>query len=67
MEDYRANAFDVAQDDTDDASVKIACPVMSLWRRGFKVVGEMFDMHSGWAETASNLVTHAIPECNQKP
>jgi haloacetate dehalogenase len=29
MEDYRANASDVAQDNAD-ASVKIACPVMSL-------------------------------------
>jgi haloacetate dehalogenase len=30
MEDYRANASDVVQDNAD-ASVKIACPVMSLW------------------------------------
>jgi pimeloyl-ACP methyl ester carboxylesterase len=43
MEDYRANASDVAQDNAD-ASVKIACPVMSIWGRDFKLVGEMFDM-----------------------
>jgi pimeloyl-ACP methyl ester carboxylesterase len=66
MEDYRANASDVAQDN-GDASVKIACPVMSLWGRDFKLVGEMFDMPSVWAEMASNLVTHAIPECGHLP
>jgi len=43
MEDYRANASDVAQDNAD-ASAKIACPVMSLWGRDFKLVGEMFNM-----------------------
>jgi haloacetate dehalogenase len=62
MEDYRANAADVAQGYVD-ASVKIACPVMSIWGRDFKLVGEMFDMPRVWAEMASNLVTHAIPEC----
>jgi hypothetical protein len=36
MEDYRANASDVAQDNAD-ASVKIACPVMSLWGRDFNL------------------------------
>jgi pimeloyl-ACP methyl ester carboxylesterase len=66
MEDYRANASDVAQDNAD-ASVKIACPVMSLWGRDFKLVGEMFDMPRVWAEVASNLVTHAIPECGHLP
>jgi pimeloyl-ACP methyl ester carboxylesterase len=49
MEDYRANASDVAQDNAD-ASVKIACPVMSLWGRDFKLVGEMFDMPRVWAD-----------------
>jgi haloacetate dehalogenase len=66
MEDYRANAADVAQDNVD-ASVKIACPVMSLWGRDFSLVGEMFDMPRVWAEMASNLVTHAIPECGHLP
>jgi hypothetical protein len=36
MEDYRANASDVAQDNAD-ASAKIACPVMSLWGRDFNL------------------------------
>ena len=66
MEDYRANASDVAQDNVD-ASVKIACPVMSLWGRDFKLVGGMFDMPRVWAVMASNLVTHAIPECGHLP
>jgi pimeloyl-ACP methyl ester carboxylesterase len=66
MEDYRANAADVDQDNVDP-SVKIACPVMSLWGRDFKLVGEMFDMARVWAEMASNLVTHAIPECGHLP
>ena len=66
MEDYRANASDVAQDNAD-ASVKIACPVMSLWGRDFKLVGEMFDTPGVWKEMASNLVTHAIPECGHLP
>jgi haloacetate dehalogenase len=66
MEDYRANASDVIQDNAD-ASVKIACPVMSLWGRDFELVGEMFDMPRVWAEMASNLVTHAIPECGHLP
>ncbi|HTF66731.1 MAG TPA: alpha/beta hydrolase [Edaphobacter sp.] len=66
LEDYRANSFDVAQD-SEDASVKIACPVMSLWGRDFRLVGEMFDMPRVWAEMASNLVTHAIPECGHLP
>jgi haloacetate dehalogenase len=66
MEDYRANASDVAQDNAD-ASVKIACPVMLLRGRDFKLVGEMFDMPRVWAAMASNLVTHAIPECGHLP
>jgi haloacetate dehalogenase len=37
--------------DDVDASVKIACPVMPRV----------------WAEMASNLVTHAIPECGHLP
>src|ERR1700757_1309291 len=57
MEDYRANAADVDQDNAD-AFTKIACPVMSLWGRDFKLVGAMFDMPRVWAEMASNLVTH---------
>jgi haloacetate dehalogenase len=66
LEDYRANAVDVAQDNVN-SSVKIACPVMSLWERDFKLVVEMFDMPRVWAEMASNLVTHAIPECGHLP
>ena len=31
------------------------------------MVGEMFDMPRVWAEMASNLVTHAIPECGHLP
>jgi haloacetate dehalogenase len=66
MEDYRANASDVAQDNAD-AAVKIACPVMSHWGRDFKLVGEMCNMPRVWAEMASNFVTHAIPECGHLP
>jgi pimeloyl-ACP methyl ester carboxylesterase len=66
VEDYRANASDVVQDNAD-ASVKIACPVMSLWGHDFQLVGEIFDMPRVWAEMASNLVTHAIPECGPRP
>jgi haloacetate dehalogenase len=40
---------------------------MSLWGRDFKFVGEMFDMPRVWGEMASNLVTHAIPECGHLP
>jgi hypothetical protein len=35
--------------------------------RDFKLVGEMFDMPRVWAEMASNLVTHASPECGHLP
>ena len=66
MEGYRANASDVAQDNAD-ALIKIACPVMSLWMRDFNLVGEMLDMPLIWAEMASNLITHAIPECGHLP
>jgi pimeloyl-ACP methyl ester carboxylesterase len=66
MADYRANAEDVAQD-TVDAHVKIACPVMSLWGAEFYAVGKMFDMSKVWAEMASNLVTHAIPQAGHLP
>jgi haloacetate dehalogenase len=66
MADYRANAEDVAQD-IADADVKIACPVMSLWGADFYAVGKMFDMPKVWDELASNLVTHAIPQCGHLP
>jgi haloacetate dehalogenase len=66
MADYRANAEDVAQD-IADAEVKIACPVMSLWGADFYAVGKMFDMPKVWGELASNLVTHAIPQCGHLP
>jgi haloacetate dehalogenase len=35
--------------------------------RDFKLVGAMFDMPCVWEERASNLVTHAIPECGHLP
>jgi len=66
MADYRANAEDVAQD-IADAEAKIACPVMSLWGADFYAVGKMFDMPKVWGEIASNLVTHAIPQCGHLP
>jgi haloacetate dehalogenase len=66
MADYRANAEDIAQD-IADADVKIACPVMSLWGADFYAVGKMFDMPKVWREMASNLVTHAIPQCGHLP
>ena len=66
MADYRANAEDIAQD-IADAEVKIACPVMSLWGADFYAVGKMFDMPKVWREMASNLVTHAIPQCGHLP
>jgi haloacetate dehalogenase len=53
--------------DNADASVRIVCPVMWLWGHDFKSVGEMFDMSRVWAEMASNVVTHAIPECGHLP
>ncbi len=66
MADYRANAEDVAQD-LDDADVKIACPVMSLWGNDFHAVGKLFDMRSVWAEMADDLRAHAIEECGHLP
>jgi haloacetate dehalogenase len=66
MTDYRANVEDVAQD-VADAEVKITCPVMSLWGSDFYAVGKMFDMPKVWAEMASNLTTHAIPQCGHLP
>jgi pimeloyl-ACP methyl ester carboxylesterase len=66
MADYRANAEDIAQD-IADAEVKISCPVMSLWGADFYAVGKMFDMPKVWREIASNLVTHAIPQCGHLP
>lgn len=66
MADYRANAEDVAQD-TVDAHMKIACAVMSLWGAEFYAVGKMFDMSKVWAEMASDLVTHAIPQAGHLP
>lgn len=66
MSDYRANALDIAED-MDDAEVKIACPVMSLWGADFHTVGKLFDMPKIWAEMADNLETHAIPQCGHLP
>jgi pimeloyl-ACP methyl ester carboxylesterase len=66
MADYRANAEDIAQD-IADAEVKISCPVMSLWGADFYAVGKMFDIPKAWREIASNLVTHAIPQCGHLP
>jgi haloacetate dehalogenase len=40
---------------------------MSLWGADFYAVGKMFDMPKVWAEMASNLVTHAIPQCGHLP
>jgi len=66
MDDYRANAEDVAQDKAD-ADVKIACPTMALWGEDFYAVGKLFDMPKVWAEMADNLRTHAIPRCGHLP
>ncbi|MDM9627562.1 alpha/beta hydrolase [Rhizobium sp. S152] len=66
MSDYRANALDIAED-LEDANVKIACPVMSLWGADFHTVGKLFDMPKIWAEMADNLETHAIPQCGHLP
>jgi pimeloyl-ACP methyl ester carboxylesterase len=40
---------------------------MSLWGADFYAVGKMFDMPKIWGEMASNLVTHAIPQCGHLP
>lgn len=66
MSDYRANATDVAQD-LEDAEVKIACPVMSLWGADFASVGKLFDMAKVWAEMADDLQAHAIADCGHLP
>jgi haloacetate dehalogenase len=66
MADYRVNAENVAQD-IADADVKIACPVMSLWGADVNAVGKMFDMPKVWGEMASDLVTHASPQCGHLP
>lgn len=66
MADYRANAEDNAQD-TADAEMKIACPVLSLWGAEFEAVGKMFDMAAVWAEMADDLRTAAIPRCGHLP
>ena len=66
MADYRANAEDIAQD-MDDAEVKIACPVLSLWGADFGAVAQTFDMAAVWAEMAGDLKTSAIPRCGHLP
>ena len=66
MDDYRANAEDVAQD-MADADVKIACPTLALWGAEYYAVGKLFDMPQVWAEMAGDLRTHAIPQCGHLP
>ena len=66
MDDYRANAEDVAQD-MADADVKIACPTLALWGADYYAVGKLFDMLQVWAEMADDLRTHAIPQCGHLP
>jgi haloacetate dehalogenase len=66
MDDYRANAEDVAQD-MADADVKIACPTLALWGADYHAVGKLFDMLQVWAEMAGDLRTHAIPQCGHLP
>jgi pimeloyl-ACP methyl ester carboxylesterase len=66
MDDYRANAEDVAQD-MADADVKIACPTLALWGADYYAVGKLFDMLQVWAEMAGDLRTHAIPQCGHLP
>jgi pimeloyl-ACP methyl ester carboxylesterase len=66
MDDYRANAEDVAQD-MADADVKIACPTLALWGADYYAVGKMFDMPRVWAEMAGDLRNHAIPQCGHLP
>jgi haloacetate dehalogenase len=66
MADYRANAEDTAQDD-EDANVKIACPVLSLWGADFEAVGKMFDMPEVWAGMADDLRTASIEQCGHLP
>jgi pimeloyl-ACP methyl ester carboxylesterase len=66
MLDYRANPTDVAQD-LEDADVKIACPVMSLWGADFHAVGRLFDMKKIWSEMADDLQAHAIPQSGHLP
>src|SRR3984957_7193163 len=66
MDDYRANAEDVAQD-MADADMKIACPTLALWGADYYAVGKLFDMPQVWAEMAGDLRTHAIPQCGHLP
>jgi pimeloyl-ACP methyl ester carboxylesterase len=66
MDDYRANAEDVAQDKAD-ADVKIVCPTLALWGEDFYAVGKLFDMPKVWAEMADDLRTYAIAHCGHLP
>ncbi|ERK06197.1 Alpha/beta hydrolase fold protein [Pantoea sp. AS-PWVM4] len=66
MADYRANAQDIAQD-LEDAEIKIACPVMSLWGADFHAVGKLFDMASVWSEMADDVQAIAIEQCGHLP
>ena len=66
MADYRANAEDNAQD-TEDAEIRIACPVLSLWGGDFGAVGQTFDMTSIWAEMASDVRAVPIEQCGHLP
>jgi hypothetical protein len=51
MDDYRANAEDVAQDKAD-ADAKIVCPTPALWGEDFYAVGKLFEImaKARWSE-----------------
>jgi haloacetate dehalogenase len=66
MNDYRANAEDVAQN-MADADVKITCPTLALWGADYYAVRKMFDMPWVWAQMAGDLRSHAIPQCGHLP
>ncbi len=64
-EDYRAAATVDLQDDAEDSTKRIGCPLLLLWgEKG--TVGQLYDVIATWKEKALNVSGEALP-CGHSP
>jgi haloacetate dehalogenase len=60
MDDYRAAAEDIAQDNVD-AEVKISCPVLALWGEQSPAIIGLFDLKAIWKQMTDDVQFVSIP------